>query len=224
MVRNNDKTEELAAEDVLPDDPQQRIEWTYAAEDVDRLAKRYDKWAEIYDADLSDVHGYVAPQKAVALLAQHVPKDAMVLDAGAGTGMVGVLLAKEGYRHLKALDYSDGMLARAREKGVYQTLAQADLNEPIDMADDSVDAVICIGTLTYLKPRVLYEFVRVTRPGGVIAYTSKTTVHVTNGFQAVENELSDFMKWRLLERSDEFVPMPETYPDIVYRLYAWQVK
>jgi len=210
--------------EALPERPEERVEWTYAAEDTNALARRYDEWAKIYDDDLTGVHGYVAPQMAVDVLGRHADPSGTVLDAGAGTGLVGLMLAEAGFAHVRALDYSEGMLERAREKGVYETVEQADLNQPLALADDSVDAVICVGTLTYVEARVLCEFVRVTRPGGVIVYTSRTDTHVSKGFAAIENELSDFMKWKLLERSDEFLPMPNTYPDLVYRIYAWRVK
>ena len=47
---------------------------------------------------------------------------APVLDAGAGTGLVGEWLGILGYPEVEALDISEGMLAVARAKGVYRAL------------------------------------------------------------------------------------------------------
>jgi len=44
----------------------------------------------------------------------------MILDAGAGTGMVGEVLTKLGYANLVAMDLSQGMLEVTRQKNVYQ--------------------------------------------------------------------------------------------------------
>ena len=62
-------------------------------------------------------------RSASALLARHLPRGAApLLDAGAGTGLIGEWLGIMGYPDVEALDISEGMLAVARAKGVYRAL------------------------------------------------------------------------------------------------------
>jgi len=55
-----------------------------------------------------------------------------VLDAGCGTGLCGPSLAPYA-RRLTGVDLSSGMLARAKEKQVYDALTQAEVKQVIDM-------------------------------------------------------------------------------------------
>ena len=78
----------------------------------------YDDWAQTYDEDL-DTLGYVAPQNAVALLADLLPdRESLILDAGCGTGLVGAYLQQAGYGRLHGSDYSPEMLAEAEKRGI----------------------------------------------------------------------------------------------------------
>ncbi|MDQ3990884.1 MAG: class I SAM-dependent methyltransferase, partial [Actinomycetota bacterium] len=83
----------------------------------DRIREFWDRDAETYDRSPS--HALTDPVEAAAwraALRRHLPPPpASVLDAGAGTGSITVLLAEMGYR-VTALDLSEAMLARAREK------------------------------------------------------------------------------------------------------------
>ena len=74
--------------------------------------------------------------------------DAKVLDAGAGTGLVGERLCEAGYRDLVGIDLSPGMLAVARGKDVYRELRQTNLGESLAFPDDAFDAVISVGVFT----------------------------------------------------------------------------
>jgi len=84
------------------------------------LARRYDQCAEDYDAALKRDFEYRAPEVTAEFFARYVPGEAMILDAGAGTGMVGEVLTKLGYVNLVAMDLSQGMLEVTRQKNVYQ--------------------------------------------------------------------------------------------------------
>ncbi len=83
----------------------------------DRLRGFWDEDSRTYDDSPS--HAASDPVEAAAwraLLRRHLPASpARVLDAGAGTGAMSLLLAELGYL-VTALDLSPGMLARAREK------------------------------------------------------------------------------------------------------------
>ena len=95
---------------------QNRVQWVYSSQDNQELAERYDQWAKDYDADLDQDFGWIAPQRVVDFFSKHVPKDARVLDAGAGTGLAGEILRNLGYQEIVAMDLSQGMLDEAREE------------------------------------------------------------------------------------------------------------
>ena len=76
------------------------------------LMEVYDGWADRYDRELLEDWGYTSPQKAVRLLLEAMGSHELaVLDAGCGTGLVGVRLKEAGMLLLTGIDYSPGMLA-----------------------------------------------------------------------------------------------------------------
>ena len=146
----------------------ERIQRVYASKDYGELTSEYDGWASEYDADLKTL-GFSAPRAGAELLAKYVAdKGEKVLDAGAGTGMVGEELAGQGFKRITALDMSPGMLTTANEKGVYEELVVGELGEPLPFETDGFAGTTCIGVLTigHAPPEALDELVRVTKAGG----------------------------------------------------------
>ena len=202
----------------------ERIQDVYASKDYDELTGKYDDWASQYDADLKAL-GFTGPRRGAETLARFVPdKEAKLLDAGAGTGMVGEELAALGYKRVTALDLSPGMLMTANEKFVYEELVVGELGKPLGFESDSFDGVTCIGTLTFghAPPSSFDELLRITKPGGVIVFTMRTDTYVEAGFDVKQAALEAEGKWKLAERSDPFVPMPDGEPDIVYEVWAYE--
>ena len=68
------------------------------------------------------------------------------------------------------------MLDIAAGRGVYGVLEKGDLTERLPFKDGAFDALLCVGTTTYLKPDVLEDWARVLTPGGVMLFTHKTAV------------------------------------------------
>ena len=154
------------------------LDHVLTASTTEALMDAYGEWAEKYDHDLTQAWGYFAPQHAMRQV-QRYAGDASVriLDAGCGTGLVGQLLYENGFKTLDGLDFSDGMLAQARKKQIYQNLYQADMNQPLAMAGGAYDLTTCVGTFTasHVKPEALHELVRVTRVGGFVVFTVRDT-------------------------------------------------
>ena len=95
-----------------------------------------------------------------------------ILDVGAGTGFLSLLLAEMGHS-VTALDLTESMLekakTKARESGLCIRFEPGDA-EGLPFGDESFDAVVCRHLLwTLPNPlKALNEWVRVTRPGGQI--------------------------------------------------------
>ena len=172
------------------------------AKSLQDISEAYGVWAKTYDQDLLDNFGYQAPARSVDLLRKYLlNKEAVVLDAGCGTGLVGQLLVKAGGVQIDGADYSESMLAEAQSKQCYQNLQQVDLNQPLDYETASYDAVICIGTFTlgHVQPKALREMVRVTKTGGVICFTVRDEFWLKSDFGRLLNELEQSGQVELIE-------------------------
>ena len=202
-----------------------RVQWVYASEDNRQLEDRYDQWAREYDEDLTDDFGYVMPRMTAEIFERFVSKDAKVLDAGAGTGLVGVELSRLGYSDIEAMDMSRGMLDVAGAKNVYGALHQMVMGEPLGLETDSYDATIGVGVLTlgHAPANSLDELARVTKPGGVVAFTLRPDVYERNGFREKQEQLASEGKWELVEVSDEFLGMPKGEPDVSFQVWVYRV-
>ena len=203
----------------------ERIQRVYASGDSEELTSEYNRWAGEYDADLEAL-GYNAPRGGAELLASCVAdKGARVLDAGAGTGMVGEELARAGFRRITALDMSPGMLAQAAEKSVYEELVVGELGKPLPFETDQFAGVTCIGVLTFghAPAEALDELVRVTAAGGPVVFSMRTDYYSEGGFDVRQTALEEAGKWRLLERGAPFQAMPDGEPEIWHELWAYEV-
>ena len=193
-----------------------RLDAVYGAKSAAELSTAYDEWAESYDADMSEV-GYRHPAVAVGLLARHVPRGSSpILDAGAGTGLVGELLGTLGYPVVDALDASPGMLRIAESKGAYRELHHAFLGEPLPFVDDRYAAAVSTGVFTagHVGIEGLPELFRVVRPGGVVILSVKVTVWEA-GFEDYVRRIESEGGIRLVEVTPQYASMPagqETSP------------
>jgi predicted TPR repeat methyltransferase len=181
----------------------------YAAKSQEEIAKLYDGWAEAYDADMARA-GYRHPAIASALLARHLPRGAApVLDAGAGTGLAGEWLGILGYPEVEALDISEGMLARARARGVYAAFHRAALGGALPLPEGHYAGVICTGVLTtgHVGTEALPGLLAVTRPGGVLVLTVKETLWI-GGFEAAIRDAELDGRAALRETTEPYVSMP----------------
>jgi SAM-dependent methyltransferase len=142
------------------------LEEAYEINGPEDARRMYGDWAETYDQSFGEAWGYIAPREIAGILKAEMDPAGVVLDIGAGTGLVA--------EHLRgltvdALDITPEMLKIARTKGLYRTLRLGDLTKALDIPDASYDAVISCGTFTHghVGPECLPELLRITRPGAL---------------------------------------------------------
>jgi ubiquinone/menaquinone biosynthesis C-methylase UbiE len=140
-----------------------------SAQARDEIRQWWDEDSHVYD-DVPN-HALSDPLEAAAwraALVRLLPSPgARVLDAGAGTGAISILLAELGFR-VTALDLSEGMLDRARRKAKERALeiefVQGSVEEP---PVGPFDAVVERHVLwTTLAPQAVLEAWRRSAPGG----------------------------------------------------------
>lgn len=181
----------------------------YDAAGSEDVARLYDGWAETYDAEMASA-GYRHPSICLALLARYLPRGAgPLLDAGAGTGLIGEWLGILGYGPVEALDLSAGMLAVARAKGVYDKLHQLALGGELPFEDGQFAGIVSAGVFTtgHVGAEALPELIRVCRPDGVIVLTVKDAIW-DGGFQSAVAGLVADGKMLLAEETMPYVSMP----------------
>ena len=164
----------------------------------------YDNWTNNaqFNQDMVDWK-YTAPSNATILLHKYSPnKDIQILDAGCGSGLVGMELAKNGYINITGADFSQSMMDLI-PKNIYKSLKLIDLNETLFYKENSFDAIICVGTFTYghVKAHALDEFLRITKNNGLICFTVNEGIYNKYKFDKKITELSKNNSWKILKLS-----------------------
>ncbi len=196
-------------------DPAKSLDVVYSAQGTADVAKKYDDWAKRYDTEMATL-GYRHPTICLAMLTRHLPRgEGPVLDAGAGTGLLGEWMDIVGYKNAEALDISEGMLEVARSKNVYSAFHVAALGETLDLPSDRYAGVVSAGVFTtgHVGKEGFAELVRITRPGGIIVATIKDTLWNGEVGEHVKTLVSDGT-WEVLEETPSYVSMPNR-PDTV---------
>lgn len=65
-----------------------------------------------------------------------ISKDASIFDCGMGTGMIGVLLSKEGYNNIEGVDASERFLQKAINDGYYKSAEVLYVGNGVDKFPD----------------------------------------------------------------------------------------
>ncbi len=142
----------------------------YRAHSPEQVRALYDDWAATYEAEIAE-NGYVTPRRcAEALLASGADPAGAVLDFGCGTGLSGLALRLAGFELIDGRDLSDGMLAKARDKGVYRDLAPIGPDDPVP---DGYSAIAAIGVVSpgAAPLPVLDRLIASLPPGGRIVFS-----------------------------------------------------
>jgi malonyl-CoA O-methyltransferase len=146
----------------------------------------YDRWAATYDTMGNWLLELEEPEVDRAL---GDLKDLDVLDVGAGTGRHALRIAERGAR-VTAVDFSEEMLARARQKAGAEDVRwlMHDVARPLPFAANSFDRVLSALVLEHIPVDELATFFldlgRVVRDDGVIVVTAMHPAMFQKGVSA----------------------------------------
>ena len=174
----------------------------YKLKTPEELLKYYQGWTNNnkYNKDMMDWN-YTAPQETVSVLKKYaLNKNSKILDAGCGTGLVGIELKKYGYSNIDGVDFSQNMLNLVPQ-GIYKKIEKVDLNKLLKFKNNTYDVVMCVGTFTYghVMPKALDELIRITKNKGLICFTINEGIYEEYGFDNKIKELSSNKSWNVKE-------------------------
>ena len=161
--------------------------------DGDIAARQYDAMSGAYRVNNEEraFNAYYERPATIALLGDVA--GLRVLEAGCGPGVLTEWLADHGAT-VTAMDVSPEMVRLARDRvGDRALVRNADLAEPLDIADSSIDLVVASLVLHYLADwdAPLAEFHRVLVPDGAVVFS---THHPAADWQ--EHSLDDYFATR----------------------------
>ena len=201
-----------------------RLQWIYSATNDVELRERYQQWATDYDDDLAAMR-WRAPWACAERAVHHVGADARVLDAGCGTGLVGVALHELGVRSLVGFDLSPAMLDLARGRGIYEAVVEGSLLDPLPFERDAFDAVVSVGVFTHghVGPVGLVGLPKVVRPGGFMTMTFRDDTIETLGHGPELRRLEAEGVVTLVERTEPEPLVLEGGVGADMRVWTWAV-
>lgn len=181
-----------------------------AEEEYDKICFDYDKTMESKD--------YQSPKDAAKILADYVSqKDTAVLDAGCGTGMIGLAIYAKGFSNLTGFDISSNSLKVAEKKNVYKKTLQQNILEKLSFQDNEFGALVCIGVFSRFEDAVILkivkEFERVVAPNGIIILSHREDL-VKNS--TIIDDIKKMPRLTLEQVTDAYayIPIDEAYKGI----------
>jgi predicted TPR repeat methyltransferase len=135
----------------------------------------FDDYADTFEEHLCQTLAYETPWQLTAMLPDGLKagQHPNVLDLGCGTGLMAQALAMPCAR-ITGVDLSSKMLDKARAKGLYQELCQADVPTYLRQASQaSFDIIFSADVFVYLGQldEVFQEVARLLVTGGVFAFS-----------------------------------------------------
>lgn len=166
----------------------------------------YDKWAEAYEHDSLEKLGFASPQACVDTFLEFCPPEGkVVLDVGAGTGLLAQMICKQGYKAktFDGMDLSPKMLEHLVKKGIYSQVKAHDMMQyPWPFPSNYYDGLMCNGVLIYVDdPECLDEFVRVMKPGGICVIMFRHDGYPD--YKKKDEELRAAGKWELVHKTPD---------------------
>ncbi len=170
------------------------LDAAYALGSSAEATRLYRDWADSYDDSFATRTGYRAAGLVAAAFAAAGGRGP-VLDVGAGTGLLGLALADLGIGPVDGLDLSPEMLDRARAKGCYRGLYQADLTAALPVLPVPYAGLVSSGTFTigHLGADALPGLLALAAPGARVALSVSPKIW-PDGFDDVLKGMHDLRR------------------------------
>ncbi|MEO1432406.1 MAG: class I SAM-dependent methyltransferase [Cyanobacteria bacterium J06633_8] len=180
--------------------------------EAEKLEQYYDKWSSKYDSDVSD-ENYSGPKFVADYLADVLQNklkidsrnntEIEILDAGCGTGLVGIALKDKGFQNIDGFDLSHKMVEIANQSDVYRSLrGGCDMTTRIEAyEDEQYQVIVCCGvfTLGHVPPTSLEELIRITKKGGLLLVSTRKSYYDSSDFQIVCDSFQEQGKFTLID-------------------------
>jgi len=174
----------------------------YKLQSAEEVLQYYQNWTNNnkYNADMIEWN-YTAPKESVKLLKKYTSNNQIkILDAGCGSGLVGIELKKNSYQNIYGLDFSQDMI-NLIPKNIYKDVVVSDLNKPINYKNNIFDAILCVGTFTFghVRPHALDELIRISKKNSLICFTINEGIYEEYEFDKKIKHLSQKKHWEVIE-------------------------
>lgn len=134
----------------------------------------FDSYADRFDQHLVEALQYRVPELlAERVLARHGEQGlGEVLDLGCGTGLMAARLTDQA-KAIDGVDLSGRMLEKARERGIYRSLAKADIREYLGKESTTWQIILAADVFCYcgLLEDIFQQSRQRLEPGGLLAFT-----------------------------------------------------
>lgn len=190
------------------------------------IIEEYEKSAPGYEDRMLNKRGYTLPPIIAKIFHKYVEptEDMKILDAGAGSGLIGQGLNEIGFpqKSIHGLDISSAMLKEAARKQVYEALVTSDLTK-IPYANNSFDHSISVMTVGIAPASSLDELARVTKPGGYIATTIRPEIlDEYPEFDETMKRLEVEGIWKLIHRHGPIQSYVNNVNDTTHYFFVFQ--
>jgi predicted TPR repeat methyltransferase len=142
------------------------------------VTRLFDDYADRFDEHLGTI-AYRVPKLIRDALREVAGSDQLawrVLDLGCGTGLCGEVVRSHA-AFLMGVDLSARMIAKARERNIYDSLIVGSIEDALENQEQSFDLIIAGDVFTYVGDLcgVLTGCARSLRDGGLLAFSVETT-------------------------------------------------
>jgi predicted TPR repeat methyltransferase len=138
------------------------------------IKQLYERFSTFYESNMCDELGYQGPQHLLDVIRETVGqrRGLSVLDLGCGTGLAGETL-RPFAAHMVGIDLSDEMLAKARDRNIYDELAVGELTQWLASTEQFFDLIVACDTFIYFGDlrQVVGPATKRLNPDGVVAFS-----------------------------------------------------
>jgi len=193
----------------------------------DLFTKTVEDWARFYNdpkpRTMNDQNLVSRRRFALEMIEGKLQPGANVLDIGCGTGHLAAELMRRGFTAW-GVDLSSAMVEYAREHYSADRFRVGDI-EQIPFADNTFDAVMCLGVMEYLEKDelALREMWRVLKPGGMAVITTPSSIcpffYVDMAFRQARFVLRPVVRSLRYTWRGKPVPSNGELPKVIHRRY-----